>query len=73
MSMLRYWIWLSSLSTGALRPEKAKELLAYYGSPRDIYFAAAAEYKTVTELRESEISALEEKSFDTAEKILENC
>lgn len=69
--MLKYWLWLSSLkgigTSGAVR------VLRRFGSPRDVYFAAAAEYRQVEGLQRGEIDALSNKSFNDAEKIMEDC
>ena len=69
--MLRYWIWLS-LRSGVSDRERIK-VLEHFGTPEDCYYADAAAYSAVEDLRQSAAEALLEKDLQEAEEILHLC
>ena len=64
MSELKYWLWLSSLT--GVRPRVKRLLIERYGGVRGDYAALGG-------LTEQECAALENKSFNTAYRIIEDC
>ena len=71
MSELKYWLWLSSLT--GVRPRVKRLLIERYGGVREVYFAPRGDYAALGGLTEQECAALENKSFDTAYRIIEDC
>ncbi len=71
MSELRYWIWLSAIE--GVRPKAKALLIEHYTSPRAVYFAAKGGYAELGGLTDREITALENKNLDPAQRILEQC
>ena len=70
-SMLKYWIWLSSLpGVGA---KKAGRLLDLFGSPENVYFARDNEYREVTGLNTADVDKLSKKSLAGVQKTLKTC
>ena len=70
MSELKYWLWLSSLT--GVRPRVKRLLIERYGGVREVYFAPRGDYAALGGLTEQECAALENKSFDTAYRIIED-
>ena len=71
MSMLRYWIWLSSRP--GIGGKTAGRLLDYFGSPESVYFAREDEYTEVDGLTGGDRKTLSDKSLKSARKTLELC
>ena len=69
--MLRYWIWLASL-TGISEREKYRAL-AHFDSPEDCYYADAGAYAGMEDLRAEAVEALQDKNLEAAEEILNSC
>lgn len=68
MATLKYWLWLTECA-GMSAPRTAR-LLEQFGTPENVYFADAVEYASQNERVRR---ALENKSLDQAERILEQC
>ena len=71
MSQLKYWVWLSSL--GGIGAVTAGALLRHFGTPEGIFAAKADDYRDIDGIRAENITALTNKSFETANKILASC
>jgi len=69
--MLRYWLWLSTLV--GLGRKGMIAVLSFFKTPEAAYLADRAEYALVPGLTQSQRDALEQKSLDHAEQILERC
>lgn len=69
--MLQHWIWLSTRK--GLGPRSVMSLLRHFGDPEAVYFADPGSYQLVPELERRDLSALEDKSLDGAQKVLEDC
>ncbi len=67
---LKYFLWLTTRK--GFQPEDPVKLLGYFGTPEAAYFAEREEYDLLG-LPEGKKRALEEKSLDGAEQILEDC
>jgi len=71
MSVLKYWLWLSTLH--GIGPRTAKILIDYFGSPKDVYFAREKHYIAAGLTEKSDLNALENKNLDRASRIWRNC
>jgi len=71
MSVLKYWLWLSTLH--GIGPRTAKKLIDYFGSPKDIYFAREKHYAAAGISEKAELKALEDKNLDRASRIWRDC
>lgn len=71
MAALKYWVWLTTVQ--GISDDTRLRLLETFSSPEDIYYADAAELALVRDIRKEELSALEVRSLDRAESILEQC
>lgn len=71
MSMLKYWIWLSSLS--GIGPVTAKCLLDHFDNPEKIYSADRSDYLGVKGLNPKDIRYLMRKDLETSNRILASC
>ncbi len=71
MAALKYWVWLTTVA--GLSDDTRLHLLETFSSPEDIYYADTEELALVTGIRKEELSALEVRSLDEAERILEQC
>ncbi len=71
MSQIEYLIWLS----GALgfASVKVKYLLSKFGTAKNIYSANITEIKAKCELTLFEVKGLQDKSLDSAYKIIDDC
>ena len=69
--MLRYWLWLSTLV--GLGRKGMLAVLSFFKTPEAAFLADRAEYALVPGLTQSQRDALEQKSLDHAEQILERC
>ena len=70
MASLKYWLWLTNRR--GVGPDAAFRLLEHFGTPEGVYFADPGEY-ALTGLPAQARKALEDKSLDTAERILADC
>jgi DNA processing protein len=70
MANLKYFLWLTERKV--FQPNELVELLAHFGTPEAVYFAQKEEYD-LPELTDAKREALEDKSLDGAERILEDC
>jgi len=71
MSILKYWLWLSTLY--GIGPRTAKKLIDYFGSPKDVYFARDKHYSESGICDKAELNALENKNLDRASRIWRDC
>lgn len=71
MSNLKYWLWLAGRK--GLAGQNVMRVLNHFGSPEQIYFADAEEYRLIPGLPDGVVSSLADKSLDTANKIMGNC
>ena len=71
MSVLKYWLWLSTLH--GIGPRTAKKLIDFFGSPKDIYFAREKHYAAAGISEKAELKALEDKNLDRASRIWRDC
>lgn len=71
MSTLRYWVWLSALTS--LKPKTRFELLNTFGDPEKIFFADERQLFERINLSEFERAVVLNKSLDRANEILEKC
>lgn len=71
MSQLQYWVWLSMRF--GVRPKVKLALLEHFGTPRDVYFAAEADYRVRVPLRPEELRLLQDKDLKDADRALAIC
>lgn len=71
MSGLKYWIWLSELK--GLSGRSKLLLLDHFGTPENVYYAEADEYRLVEGLPPKQLELLSDKSGAHADKILGDC
>ena len=71
MAALKYWVWLTTVQ--GLSDDTRLRMLETFSSPEDIYYADLGELALVQGIRKEELSALEVRSLDSAERILEQC
>ena len=71
MSALTYWVWLASCPHVSAGCQRA--LLEHFGSAEEVYYAEAGALAQVEGVGEDQVRALENKSLDAAEAILEAC
>ena len=71
MAALKYWVWLSTAK--GLSNHSRWLLLEHFSSPEDIYYAEPEQLRLVEGLTASQLEALENKSLDRAQQILETC
>lgn len=71
MAALKYWVWLSTVA--GLSEDTRLRLLHAFSSPEDIYFADKGDLALVKDIKKEELAALENRSLDEAERILERC
>lgn len=71
MASLKYWLWLASLpGVGGVMKNR---LLAHFGGPEEVYCADSGAYFLVEGMSRSAAAQLEEKSLDTADRVLGDC
>ncbi len=69
-SPVEYWIWLqSALGVGA----RTDEILAYFGSPEQLYYAGSTEWKLSGLLTQKKIEALKSISPSQTGHIIKEC
>ncbi|MBR5571816.1 MAG: DNA-processing protein DprA [Oscillospiraceae bacterium] len=71
MAALKYWVWFTTVQ--GLSEDTRLHMLEEFSSPEDIYYADLAELALVQGIRKEELAALEVRSLDGAERILEQC
>ncbi len=71
MAILRYWLWLSTLSGLGLRGQR--KTLEHFGSPEEAFLSDEVGVKQVEGLSEHERKALLTKDLRKADGILEDC
>ena len=71
MAALKYWVWLSTLA--GVSEDTRLRLLHAFSSPEDIYFADKGDLGLVKDIKKEELAALEKRSLDEAERILDKC
>lgn len=71
MAALKYWVWLTTLA--GLSEDTRLRLLQEFSSPEEIYFADKGDLALVKDMKKEELAALENRSLDSAERILEKC
>ena len=67
MSALKFWVWLTE--GGPAR----QALLEHFGSPEEVYYAEPGDLLQVEGITADQAQALENKSLDRAQSILEEC
>jgi DNA processing protein len=70
MSLLKYWVWLSSLS--GIGSVTAVQLIEHFGTPDKAYHAGERDYSDIS-INSAEIRKLMDKDTETASKILARC
>ena len=71
MSGLKFWVWLTT-QPGLSGPCR-RALLEHFGSPEEVFYADAGELARVEGMTAPRVQALERRSLDSAESILEEC
>ena len=71
MASLKYWLWLASLPKLSLHMKLA--LLEHFGEPDRIYYGEQGEYLLVKGMTRPMAACLEDKSLQTADRILGDC
>ena len=71
MAALKYWVWLTTLA--GVSEDTRLRLLQAFSSPEDVYFADKGDLALVKDMKKEELAALENRSLDEAERILEKC
>lgn len=71
MAGLKYWVWLSEVK--GLSNRSKLLLLQHFGTPEEIYYASAEEYRLVEDLPFKQTELLADKSLADADRILGDC
>ncbi len=71
MSNLKYWVWLGTLD--GLTNLSRLRLLAQFGTPENVYYAAPEELSRVEGLSRGQVKRLEDKSLTEADRVLGRC
>ena len=71
MGGLKYWVWLSEVK--GLSSRSKLLLLEHFGTPEEIYYADAGEYRLVKDLLPRQAELLSDKSLAGADQILGDC
>ncbi len=71
MGGLKYWVWLSEVK--GLSSRSKLLLLEHFGTPEEIYYADAWEYRLVKDLLPRQAELLSDKSLAGADQILGDC
>lgn len=69
--MLKYWLWLAELPE--LTNQTRLALLRHLGTPENAFYADAGEILLTEGITRAQAEALDNKSLDAAQKILEDC
>ena len=71
MSALKFWVWLTEQNR--LGGPARQALLEHFGSPEEVYYAEPGDLLQVEGITVDQVQALENKSLDRAQSILEEC
>ena len=71
MSALKFWVWLTEQNR--LGGPARQVLLEHFGSPEEVYYAEPGDLLQVEGITADQAQALENKSLDRAQSILEEC
>ena len=71
MSALKFWVWLTEQNR--LGGPARQALLEHFGSPEEVYYAESGDLLQVEGITADQAQALENKSLDRAQSILEEC
>ena len=71
MSALKFWVWLTEQNR--LGGPARQALLEHFGSPEEVYYAEPGDLLRVEGITADQAQALENKSLDRAQSILEEC
>ena len=71
MSALKFWVWLTEQNR--LGGPARQVLLEHFGSPEEVYYAESGDLLQVEGITADQVQALENKSLDRAQSILEEC
>ncbi len=71
MSALKFWVWLTEQNR--LGGPARQVLLEHFGSPEEVYYAEPGDLLQVEGITADQVQALENKSLDRAQSILEEC
>ena len=71
MSALKFWVWLAEQA--GLNGPCRHALLEHFGSPEEIYYAEAEDLLQAEGITGEQVQALQNKSLDRAQRILEEC
>ena len=71
MSALKFWVWLTEQNR--LGGPTRQALLEHFGSPEEVYYAEPGDLLQVEGITADQVQALENKSLDRAQSILEEC
>ncbi len=71
MSGPKYWLWLSALQ--GISSKTANELLDYFGSPKDVYFASEKHLSDAGVASRAVLDQLGNKSLEKASAIWRDC
>lgn len=71
MSALKFWVWLTEQNR--LGGPTRQALLEHFGSPEEVYYAEPGDLLQVEGITADQAQALENKSLDRAQSILEEC
>lgn len=71
MSALKFWVWL--MEQNRLGGPARQALLEHFGSPEEVYYAEPGDLLQVEGITADQVQALENKSLDRAQSILEEC
>lgn len=71
MSALKFWVWLTEQNR--LGGPARQALLEHFGSPEEVYYVEPGDLLQVEGITADQVQALENKSLDRAQSILEEC
>ena len=71
MANLKYWLWLTTRK--GLAGQRLMGVLRHFGSPEQVYFSDAEEYRLLDGLSGEALDSLADKSLDGADRILGDC
>lgn len=71
MSALKFWVWLTEQNR--LGGPARQVLLEHFGSPEEVYYAELGDLLQAEGITADQVQALENKSLDRAQSILEEC
>ena len=71
MALMKYWLWLSGKAR--ISAQKKAALLNHFGTVENLYYAENKSYLETEGITPEDIRLLSDKSFDRAERIMEDC